>query len=127
MSSAGIYEDIALIRIMDLFSRTNQFLLHSNYGLAEESLKSAKKELENLLKIGTGSKKEYVNNIIKHVDNAIGYLPAKPALASVEFEFAWELGISGLPQPAHLQSEVTRTPTPTLTAYPPITLTPTPP
>jgi hypothetical protein len=127
MRAAGINEDLALIRILDLFSRTNQFLLHSNYGLAEESLVSAKEELGKLIETAPGFQREYINTILKHVEGAIYHLPAKPALAADELELAWELGINGLPQPISLQSDVTPTPTPTLTPYPPITPTPTPP
>lgn len=128
MRAAGINEDLVLIRILDLFSRTNQFLLHSNYGLAEESLETAKKELDNLVETAPGFQRDYIKTILIHVENAIDDLPAKPALAADELELAWQLGIDGLPQPVYLQSDLTQTPTPTLTSYPPqITLTPTPP
>jgi hypothetical protein len=127
MRAAGIDEDLALIRILDLFSRANQFLLHSNYGLAEEALGSAKGELGNLLETAPGFQREYIDSILKHVENAIYHLPAKPALAANELELAWQLGINGLPKPMYLDSNLTRTPTPTLTPYPQITLTPTPP
>ena len=128
MRAAGINEDLALIRILDLLSRTNQFLLHSNYGLAEDSLKSAKEELVKLLDTAPGFQKEYINTILFHVDDAMGDLPARPSLAANKLELAWQLGINGLPQPVDPQSVITQTPTPTLTPYPPnFTPTPTPP
>ena len=128
MRAAGIDEDLALIRILDLFSRANQFILHANYGLAEESLISAKEELGVLFKTAPDFQQEYIQTILNHVEDAINDLPSKPALAADKLELAWQLGINGLPKPANLQGNLTQTPTPTLTPYPPqITPTPTPP
>jgi hypothetical protein len=55
MRSVGMDEDLALIRILEQLSRSNQFMLHSNYGLAEDTLIFAKDDLDQLLKTAPSS------------------------------------------------------------------------
>ena len=121
MRSTGLEEDLALIRILEQLSRSNQFLLHSNFGLAEDTLKSAKDALIRLQESSPGFQKEFTSQILDLVEGAIYDLPTKPDLALDKLELAWQLGISGLPQLDNLDISHTLTPTP----YPP-GFTPTP-
>ena len=121
----GIYEEINLLKVLDLLSRANQFLLHSNYGQAEEILQSAIIELTELQERLPGFQQDLISNILDLVEQTIIDLPAKPTLAAEKLELAWQLGITGLPQLGYGEYAGTVTPTPYLN--PDLTPTPTPP
>jgi hypothetical protein len=125
MNRIGIYEEIELLKVLELLSRANQFLLHSNYGQAEEILLSAKTELTNLQERLPGFQQGLISNILDLVEQTIIDLPAKPSLAAEKLELAWQLGITGLPQLGDGEYIGTLTPTPYLN--PDLTQTPTPP
>ena len=125
MSRTGIYEEIKLLKVLDLLSRANQFLLHSNYGQAEEILQSAKIELTDLQERLPGFQQDLISNILDLVEQTIIDLPAKPTLAAEKLELAWQLGITGLPQLSY--GENFGTVTPTMYLNPDLTPTPTPP
>lgn len=124
-SSTGIRQEIELLRILELFSRANQYLLHSNFGLAEETLKTAKLELTKLRENLPGFQREVITNILDLVDQVVVDLPAKPALAAEKLELAWQVGINGLPQLGLGDNTGTITPTPSVQTS--LTSTPTPP
>jgi len=125
MSRSGIYEEIELLKVLDLLSRANQFLLHSNYGQAEEILQSAKIELTELLERLPVYQQDVISNILDLVEQTIIDLPAKPTLAAEKLELAWQLGITGLPQLGY--GEYIGTVTPTPIQNPDLTPTTTPP
>ena len=125
MNSIGIYEEIELLKVLELLSRANQFLLHSNYGQAEEILLSAKTELTDLQERLPGFQQGLISNILDLVEQTIIDLPAKPSLAAEKLELAWQLGITGLPQLGDGEYIGTLTPTPYLN--PDLTQTPSPP
>jgi len=124
-SSTGIRQEIELLRILELFSRANQYLLHSNFGLAEETLKTAKLELTKLRENLPGFQREVITNILDLVDQVVVDLPAKPALAAEKLELAWQVGINGLPQLGLGNNTGTITPTPSVQTN--LTSTPTSP
>ncbi len=124
-SSTGIRQEIELLRILELLSRANQYLLHSNFGLAEETLKTAKLELTKLRENLPGFQREVITNILDLVDQVVVDLPAKPALAAEKLELAWQVGINGLPQLGLGDNTGTITPTPSVQTS--LTSTPTPP
>ena len=123
-NSSSINNDLDLLRILELLSRANQYLLHSNFGLAEEALMTAKLYLLNLQESLPGFQQEVISNMLNLVDQVIVDLPAKPALAAEKLELAWQLGISGLPQFDGEGNNGTKTPTPYI--QPSLTSTPTP-
>jgi hypothetical protein len=125
LSRSGIYGEIGLLKVLDLLSRANQFLLHSNYGQAEDILKSAIIELTELQERLPGFQQDVISNILDLVEQTIIDLPAKPTLAAEKLELAWQLGITGLLQLDYGEYIGTVTPTPYLN--PDITPTPTPP
>ncbi|MEE9599258.1 MAG: hypothetical protein V3V66_02245, partial [Anaerolineales bacterium] len=118
MSRIGIYEEIELLKVLDLLSRANQFLLHSNYGQAEEILQSALIELTELQERLPGFQQDAISSILDLVEQTIIDLPAKPTLAAEKLELAWQLGITGLPQLGYGEFVGTVTPTPYLTPTP---------
>ncbi|MGB2954642.1 MAG: hypothetical protein WBB64_01605 [Anaerolineales bacterium] len=120
-NSSSINQDLDLLRILELLSRANQYLLHSNFGLAEETLITAKLALLNLQESLPDFQQEVISNMLNLVDQVIVDLPAKPALAAEKLELAWQLGINGLPQ---LKGDGNTTPTPYI--QPSLTSTPTP-
>lgn len=125
MSRIGIFEEIELLKVLDLLSRANQFLLHSNYGQAEEILQSAVIELTDLQERLPGFQQDAISNILDLVEQTIIDLPGKPTLAAEKLELAWQLGITGLPKLGYGEYIDTVTPTPYLN--PDLTPTPTPP
>lgn len=124
-SSTDILQEIELLKILELLSRANQFMLHSNFGQGEETLKTAKLNLIKLQENLPQLQREVISNILMLVDQAIVDLPTKPALASKKLELAWQLGISGLHQLDGEGATGTTTPTPYIQTSP--TFTPTPP
>jgi hypothetical protein len=123
-NSAGFRQEIELLRILELLSRANQSLLHSNFGLAEETLKATKIELTKLREDLPDFQREVITNMLDLVDQVVVDLPAKPALAAEKLELAWQLGINGLPQLGLGDNTGTITPTPYI--QPSLTSTPTP-
>jgi len=111
-NSSSINHDLDLLRILELLSRANQFLLHSNFGQAEEALLAARLDLLNLQESLPYYQRELISNILNLVDQVIADLPAKPALAAEKLELAWQLGINGLPQLDGEGYSGTITPTP---------------
>lgn len=118
MSNSGIKDDLIIVKILESFSRTGQFLLHDNYGLAEDELKSARETLLSLQNNLSGDQLAYLVGILDLVDQMISDLPTQPTLAANKLQIAWQLAFSGLPQ---TQSG---TITPTLYLTPSITPTP---
>lgn len=124
-NSSSINQDLDLLRILELLSRANQFLLHSNFGQAEEALLTAKLGLMDLQENLPDFQREVISNILNLVDQVIADLPAKPALAAEKLELAWQLGINGLPRLDEEGFSGTTTPTPYIQISP--TSTPTSP
>ncbi|MCK4489719.1 MAG: hypothetical protein KAU23_05635 [Anaerolineales bacterium] len=124
-NSSSINNDLDLLRILELLSRANQYLLHSNFGLAEETLMTAKLDLLNLQESLPGFQQEVISNMLNLVDQVIVDLPAKPALAAEKLELAWQIGINGLPQLQGEGNTSTMTSTPYIQATS-LTSTPTP-
>ena len=124
MGSSNVEGDLALIRILEQLSRANQFLLHSNFGLAEDTLKYAKDDLLKLQQSSYAFHKEYLAPILDLVEGAISDLPSKPSLAEEKIGLAWKLGITGLPQLFITDLSITLTPTPYSPEFTPSPTTP---
>ena len=124
MRNSGNSQEIDLLRILELFSRANQDLLHDNYGQAEGGLLSAQAILQDLEKNLPASDRVIVIEILDLVDQVIADLPSRPVLAAEKLQLAWQLGITGFPDPVWAVQTGTYTPTPYIT--PSLTPTPTP-
>jgi hypothetical protein len=121
MSYAGSQLKFDLLLIIDRFSRANQHILHTNYGLAKSELLSAQADLEAMLLEAYGYQQAVLNELLELVGQIIADLPNNPLLAENKLELAWQLAIQGFPE---ISSGGTFTPTPFQT--PSITNTPTP-
>jgi len=112
MGSMNTKGDLVLLRILDQLSRANQFLLHSNFGLAKDILILAQEDLTQLHQSSYSYQREYLDQIIDLVDGAISDLPSKPSLAEEKLELAWKLCLTGLPNLAQVEPSKTLTQTP---------------
>ncbi len=123
MNSAGIFQEVELLRILDLLSQANQFILHNNYGLAENQLTIAQNKLKILEGNTSANQRVIILEMLNLIEQSSTDLPAQPSLAAEKLQLAWLLGINGFPKPASYDQSVTTTPTPNLT--PSTTPTPT--
>jgi hypothetical protein len=106
--------------ILALLSRSNQYLLHDNYGLAEDQLLTARQILLDLGENLVSWERVQALELLSAIEGAIADLPAQPGIASEKLELAWQLtllGIQSLPNQG-----IQGTPLPT----PGGTITPTP-
>ena len=106
-----------LLKVLALLSRANQFLLHNNYGSAEDVLKAAN---DYLLKISGGSTGQdpLVDELLGLINGASGDLPNQPEIAAGKLDLAWQLVLVGLDEPAAGTSTPTTAPDALLTATP---------
>jgi hypothetical protein len=109
-----------LARIIAHLSRANQYLLHANYGLAEEQLISARQILGDIEEELDSWQRLQALELTSAIEGAITDLPDDPSLASAKLELAWQMAVLGFQ--ALPNQEVERTPSPT----PMESITPTP-
>jgi hypothetical protein len=109
--------EIELLKILDLFSRANQNLLHANYGLAEEEMLTARDKLVVLADQAPEGLEGFISEMVEIVEEIITELPLQPDLASERLQVAWQLGVQGFPA-------FIGTPTPFFTPTPSATPTP---
>lgn len=109
-----------LARVIAHLSRANQYLLHANYGLAEEQLISARQILGDIEEELDSWQRLQALELTSAIEGAITDLPDDPSLASAKLELAWQMAVLGFQ--ALPNQEVERTPSPT----PMESITPTP-
>jgi hypothetical protein len=117
MGSLGTKQEIELLKVMDLFTRTSQFLLDDDYGVAEDELVAAGTKLDTMLLTAPAYQQAAIAEILDLVNGAISDLPARPEVAGEKIQLAWQLAVSGLPQ-SWENPEGTIIPTPYLTPTP---------
>ncbi len=106
-------------KIIALLSKANQYLLHANYGYAEDQLIAAQQVLTSLDVNLNSWQRLQALEMASAIEGAIADLPDQPALASGKVELAWQLALLGFdtqdlqetPSPTLLDS-ITPTPTP---------------
>lgn len=110
------------VRIIALLSRANQFLLHDNYGLAEDQLAAAQQILLEMEEKLDDWQRVQALDLLNLLEGVMADLPNQPALASGKLELAWQLALLGFqalpvnnlkatPSPTQGES-ITPTPTP---------------
>lgn len=109
-----------LITLNALLSRANQYLLHDNYGLAEDQLIIAQQILQAMVEGQSGSQMAQTLELLGLIEGALEDLPDQVSLASVKLDLAWQLTLGGFEKTPG--QTLDGTPSPTL----PITVTPTP-
>lgn len=110
------------LMILALLSRANQFMLHANYGLAEDQLLAVQQVLLEMNDDLDSWQLVQALELASLIEGAITDLPDQPTLASGKLEVAWQLALLGFqalptqapsatPSPA-VEGSVTPTPTP---------------
>jgi len=115
---------IELFRILDMLTWAHQYILHDNYGLAEDELSTARDALSELIIRVPPKQRVVVIEMLNLVDECRADLPSRPAVAAEKLQIAFHLGVSEFPDDSlDLQGG---TVTPTLYITPTKTSTPEP-
>jgi hypothetical protein len=122
---AELQRQIDLLKSMELLSRACLFIYQSNFGLAEQDVQIARDLLAMVQPNAPESLAADLNAVVLRLDMTLSNLPAFPVAASDDLDIAWQILLSGLPQPTPTLSE-TPTPAGTLSSTSEVTLTPTP-
>lgn len=125
-ASAELQRQIDLLKAMELLSRARLFMYQSNFGLAEQDVQIARDLLATVEPDAPDSLADDLDAVVLRLDMTLSSLPDFPVAASDDLDSAWQILLSGLPQPTPTVSE-TPTPAGTLSPTPVATLTPTPP
>jgi len=104
--------------VIVLLSRANQFLLHDNYGLAEDQLIAAQQLLQEMDQGLDSWQRTQVDELMLSVTGAINDLPDQPELANQKLALAWQITIQVLLTLPDAGQQGTVTPTPGITATP---------
>lgn len=107
-----------LMKILALLSRSNQFLLHNNYGLAEDQLVAAQQILLDMEEDLNDWQHMQAVELLSALESAIANLPDQPVVASVQLELAWQLTIRGFQALPSQTFQEAPTPTPGGTSTP---------
>lgn len=124
-ASAELQRQIDLLKSMELLSRARLFMYQSNFGLAEQDVQIARDLLAMVQPDAPVSLADDLNAVVLRLDMTLSNLPDFPVAASDDLDIAWQILLSGLPQPTPTLSE-TPTPVGTLSSTSEVTLTPTP-
>jgi hypothetical protein len=119
IKSSELQQDLSLLKVLDLLTLTNQYLVHANFGQAENQLLLVKTELESLYIKSPAFQQTFLHDLLNLVDETIEDLPENFPLAENKVELAIQMALQGFPD--HDQN-LTLTATPYLTP----TRTPTP-
>lgn len=116
--------ELELLRILDLLTWGHQYILHDNFGLAENELNTARDKLSTLVTKVPPKERVVVIEMLNLVDGCLADLPSRPTLAAEKLQLAWHLGVSEFQVETTLGQDGTVTPT--LYITPTLTPTPTP-
>ena len=119
MRSGSFQQRLSLLKILDLLTLANQYLLHANFGQAENLLILAKTELETLFIQTPAYQQTYIHNLLNLVEDAVEDLPENFSIAENKIQLAIQMALQGFPE---FDPSETLTGTPYITP----TLTPTP-
>jgi nitrate/nitrite-specific signal transduction histidine kinase len=135
-NSVELERQINLLKAMELLSRARLSMYQSNFGLAREDVEIARDLLATVQLDAPESLAEELDAVVLRLDMVLSNLPDFPVAAADDLDIAWQILLSGLPQPTPTPMETT-TPTPedtvsatpsaiaTLTPMPAVTRTPT--
>lgn len=122
MESLGEGFETELFRILSLLSRATQYLLHDNYGLAEDQLEAALQVLQEIEEDLDDRQRLQALDLLNLIEGAMADLPNQPALAGGKIELAWQVALLGFQGQDVNELQVTPSPT----GEEPITPAPTP-
>ena len=123
MRDSGNHQELDLLRTLELLTWAHQYILHDNYGLAENELEAARDNLSVMITRVPPKQRVVVLEMLNLVDQCIADLPSRPAVASEKLQLAWRMGVTEFQNESLYDQGGTVTPTPYIT---PTTPTPTP-
>lgn len=122
MRDSGNRQEIELLRTLEMLTWAHQYILHNNYGLAENELGSAREKLSGLITRVPPKQRAVVLEMLNLVDQSIVDLPSRPAVAAEKLQLAWHMGTADFPSEPLYNQGGTITPTlyltPTTTPVP---------
>jgi|GEM_PF-1982830 len=123
MRDSGSRQEIELLRTLEYLTWAHQYILHANYGLAENELKTARESLSFMITRVPPQQRLVALEMLNLVDQCISDLPSRPVVAAEKLQLAWHMGVSDFPEESLYIEPGTITPTPYIT----LTNTPEPP
>ena len=123
MRDSGNHQELELLRTLELLTWAHQYILHDNYGLAENELEAARDNLTVMITRVPPKQRVVVLEMLNLVDQCIADLPSRPAVAAEKLQLAWRMGVTEFQNESLYDQGGTVTPTPYIT---PTTFTPTP-
>jgi hypothetical protein len=135
-NSVELKRQINLLKAMELLSRARLSLYQSNFGSARQDVQIARDLLATVQPDAPEALAEDLDAVILRLDMVLSNLPDFPVAAADDLDIAWQILLSGSPQPTPTLIETTTpttdgtssaTPTAvaTLTPTPAVTRTPT--
>lgn len=111
MRDSGNRQAIELFRVLDLLIWAHQYILHDNYGLAENELNTARDALSELIIRVPPKQRVIVIEMLNLVDQCRADLPSRPAVAAEKLQIAFHMGVSEFPDESIYSPMGTITPT----------------
>ena len=104
---------IHILKAMELLSRARLSMYQSNFGLARQDVQIARGLLAEAQPTSPSTEAAELDAVIQRLDLTLSNLPAFPVAAADDLDIAWQILLSGLPQPtATMVATLTSTPTP---------------
>ncbi len=122
-NSLELERQINILKAMELLSRARLSMYQSNFGLAREDVQIARDLLAAVQPDAPGSRAEELSAVILRLDMVLSNLPNFPVAAADDLDIAWQILLSGLPQPTPTMIE-TATPMSTATSDGTLSATP---
>ncbi len=115
MRDSGNRQELELLRTLELLTWAHQYILHDNYGLAENELEAARENLSYMITRVPPKQRVVVLEMLNLVDQCIADLPSRPAVAAEKLQLAWHMGVTEFPYESSYDQGGTVTPTPNIT------------
>lgn len=97
--SAELERQINLLKTMELLSRARLSMYQSNFGLAKQDVQIGRDLLATIQPDATGTLATELDAVMLRLDLTLSNLPDFPVAASDDLDIAWQILLSGLPQP----------------------------
>lgn len=120
-TDAEVMRQISLMKSMELLSRARLFMYQSNFGLARQDVQTARDLLAEVQPTAPEPLATELAEVVHRLDLTLANLPNFPVAASDDLDIAWQVLLSGIPQPQ--ATAVSETPAPEVTATPSPTVT----
>lgn len=115
-TDAEVARQVSLMKSMELLSRARLFMYQSNFGLARQDVQTARDLLAEVQPTAPADFADDLAEVIHRLDLTLANLPGFPVAASDDLDIAWQILLSGLPEPQ--VAPVSETPAPEVTATP---------